>query len=172
MSYAKVTSALAIAIVFAAGADAAVKAPRNSVGPAQLKKNAVTHRKIANGAVNSRAAQRLTSQDIADDVSGPEGTKGPQGDPGPPILARIDYESAPYPVPDGFVGHVEVGCPNGTNIVGGGGTIGGVSSGGAAVSDAYPKSRKVWHVDALNETGTNQQMVAYAICAAAGATTP
>lgn len=62
--------------------------PRNSVGPLQLKRNAVTSSKIAPSAVQT--AHVLTGSLLAEDFkagqlpSGPKGDKGPKGDAGPP----------------------------------------------------------------------------------------
>jgi len=61
--------------------------PRNSVGPLQLKRNAVTSSKIAPNAVQT--AHVLAGSLLAEDFkagqlpSGPKGDKGPKGDTGP-----------------------------------------------------------------------------------------
>ena len=64
--------------------------PKNSVGAAQLKKNAVTGPKIKNGVI---AKQKLTAAAItalkgARGPTGPKGTQGGQGQPGPAGTAR------------------------------------------------------------------------------------
>jgi hypothetical protein len=64
--------------------------PKNSVGAAQLKKNAVTGPKIKNGVI---AKQKLTAAAIAAlkgarGPTGPKGTQGGQGQPGPAGTAR------------------------------------------------------------------------------------
>jgi hypothetical protein len=64
-----------IALVVALGGTgyAAIKLPRNSVGNAQLKANAVTGAKVRDGS--------LAAKDFGGSL--PRGTRGPQGPPGP-----------------------------------------------------------------------------------------
>src|SRR5829696_3044172 len=51
LTYANVVSTICLFILLGGGAYAATKLPKNSVGPNQLKKDAVTTAKIKNGAV-------------------------------------------------------------------------------------------------------------------------
>jgi hypothetical protein len=79
LTYANVMASIAVFIALAGGAYAAVKLPRNSVGPAQLRKDAVTSRAIKANAVkgadvdegslakvsSAKAADRATTADSA-----------------------------------------------------------------------------------------------------------
>ena len=58
LTYANVVSSLALFLVLAGGAAWAVKVPRKSVGPKQLKANAVTTSKIKANAVTTRKIRR------------------------------------------------------------------------------------------------------------------
>jgi hypothetical protein len=53
LTFANVTSLMALFIALSAGSYAAIKIPKNSVGTKQLKNNAVTAKKIKNGAVTT-----------------------------------------------------------------------------------------------------------------------
>lgn len=89
-SPAMVVACLALAVALGGTSFAAVSVviPRNSVGTAQLKNNAVTSPKIRNGAV--------TLADLAPSAripgpKGEKGDKGDKGDPGPPGVAPPGY---------------------------------------------------------------------------------
>lgn len=96
--------------------------PRNSVGTAQLKKNAVTSAKVKN--------HSLERADFATGalLRGPQGLRGLQGIPGPQgapgrngatnVFIRI---SPPKDIAPGDTGGVGVLCPNNESVVGGGG---------------------------------------------------
>src|SRR5262245_5486261 len=70
LTYANVMSTIAVFIALGGVSYAAVKLPKNSVGPAQIKKNAVTITKIA-----PTARKQLFA-------AGAQGLQGPQGLPG------------------------------------------------------------------------------------------
>jgi hypothetical protein len=79
-SPAMVIALLALFVALGGGAYAALKLPKNSVGPAQLKKNSVTSTKVKDGALlaaDFRAGQL---------PAGPKGADGAQGQPGAPGL--------------------------------------------------------------------------------------
>jgi hypothetical protein len=76
LSYANVTSSLALFIALGGTGYAVTKLPRNSVGATQLKANAVTSGKIRAGAVQK--------SDLSPSArSGSRGPRGPAGPPGP-----------------------------------------------------------------------------------------
>ena len=84
LTYANVTSSLAIFLVLCGGAAfAASQLAKNSVGSKQLRKNAVTAAKIKKNAINS-AKVKNGSLRVADFKAGqlPQGEQGPQGIPG------------------------------------------------------------------------------------------
>ena len=77
LTYANVMATVAVFVALGGSAYAAASLPRNSVGPRQLKKNAVRASKVKNGS--------LLLQDFkAGQVPrGPQGAPGPQGSQGP-----------------------------------------------------------------------------------------
>jgi len=79
LTYANVVASLALFIALGGGAYAAAKLPKNSVGPAQLKRNAVTSSKVKN---HSLRRQDFATKDLAS-LRGPTGATGATGAPGP-----------------------------------------------------------------------------------------
>lgn len=79
LTYANVTATLALFIALGGTSYAVVQLPRNSVGPAQLRSNAVTSAKIRNGTVRRTDLARSARTG----TRGPRGPHGPQGDRGP-----------------------------------------------------------------------------------------
>src|SRR4051794_21477880 len=77
LTYANVTSSLALVVALTGGAYAATQLPKNSVGPKQIKKNAVKSSKVKNHSLLSRdfKAGQLPR--------GPKGDKGDTGGRGP-----------------------------------------------------------------------------------------
>lgn len=72
VTYANVTSTLALFLSLGGVSWAAATLPRNSVGSAQIKAGAVTPAKLSSAAIRKLAG-----------APGPEGQAGPQGDRGP-----------------------------------------------------------------------------------------
>jgi hypothetical protein len=77
-----VVALIALFVAFAGGAYAAVKLPTNSVGPAQLKKGAVTPTKLSYGAKTSLSTPGPSGPTGARGPEGPRGDIGPKGDTG------------------------------------------------------------------------------------------
>jgi Collagen triple helix repeat (20 copies) len=118
LTFANVTSLLALFVALTGGAYAAGVIPRNSVGSAQLKANAVTGAKVKNGSLGAKdlsastrsalegdkgdkgdpgpngsaGAQGPQGLDGAKGAQGVQGVTGPQGVPGAAIVARYAYE--------------------------------------------------------------------------------
>jgi hypothetical protein len=75
---------LALFVALGGSSYAALKLPKNSVGPKQLKKNSVTSPKVKRGSLllsDFKTSQRTS-------LRGPEGPQGPQGASGDPGSAR------------------------------------------------------------------------------------
>lgn len=91
---------LALAVSLGGTGYAALKLPANSVGTAQLKKNAVTSVKVRNA---SLLAADFAKGQLPSGAPGPpgqdgaKGDKGDKGDPGPPGLAGIQQVTATSP---------------------------------------------------------------------------
>jgi hypothetical protein len=97
LSYANVTSSLALFIALGGTGYAVTKLPRNSVGATQLKTNAVTSAKIRAGAVQ-RSDLAVSARSGGGGSRGPRGAEGPAGPVGPSEtiqLKRLD----PIPFP-------------------------------------------------------------------------
>jgi hypothetical protein len=158
--------------------------PSGSVGTNQLKKNAVTGAKVANG---SLTAADFKTGSVA---TGPQGPKGEQGDPGP-RGANGDPGSPGQPGPKGDkgdaggpgisgyeevvkhgptlapgqVGDVLATCPSGKKAFGGElmGSAGEYLAPDAFVASAYGNG---WYVEAKNVGSVSGQLTVSVICAA------
>lgn len=86
LSYANVTATLALFVALGGVGYAAATLPRNSVGNAQLKRDAVTGGKVRGGAIGSSDLSKSVRGQLAKaGVAGPQGLQGaagPKGDPG------------------------------------------------------------------------------------------
>jgi hypothetical protein len=75
---------LALFVALGGGAYAASKLPRNSVGPTQLKKNAVTSPKVKNGSLKAADFAKGQLRRGPQGPKGDLGSQGLQGEPGTP----------------------------------------------------------------------------------------
>jgi hypothetical protein len=75
LTFANLTSALALFVAVGGTSYAAITLPANSVGPKQIKDHSVTARKIDRKALASLLGTKA--------LSGPQGVQGPQGPAGP-----------------------------------------------------------------------------------------
>lgn len=164
VSYARVTSVLAIVIALTASAGAAVRVSKNSVGPKQIKKGAVVKVKIARGAVTSPKIRNgaLTAADLSDDAS-TVGPKGATGDSGPKALQAVYYYSSDTTVQPGFNVTLGLGCSLGVPKLIGGGVR--VTAPGTSVvqSESYPQGEQ-WHASVVNGSAQAQTVTIYSIC--------
>lgn len=81
---ANVVAFLALAVALGGTSYAAITLPRNSVGPKQLKANAVTSAKVRNGTLLSKDFKPGQLPAGARGPAGDPGAKGDKGDPGAP----------------------------------------------------------------------------------------
>jgi hypothetical protein len=79
LTYSNVMATIAVFVVLGGGAYAAVTMPRNSVGRAQLKANAVTSSKVKN---RTLLARDFKAGQLPKGAKGPKGDKGDRGDKG------------------------------------------------------------------------------------------
>ena len=84
-SPAMVVACIALTVALGGTSYAAIKLPKNSVGPKQLRKNAVTSLKVKD---RSLLAKDFRSGQLP---SGPKGDKGDKGDPGPSGSANVRW---------------------------------------------------------------------------------
>jgi hypothetical protein len=127
-SPATVISLIALVVALGGTGYAAITLPANSVGTKQLKKRAVTGKKIRANAVSSPKVKdfSLRASDFAPGQlpAGPKGDPGPQGDQGPtgpagPTAATADgnYESPPAnPTASVVLQHSEITMPTAGKI--------------------------------------------------------
>ena len=121
-SPALIVACIALMIALGGTGYAALALPANSVGPKQLKANAVTSGKVKDGsllALDFKRGQLPAGPAGAAGSAGPAGAKGDKGDPGlsAPEITHIDI---PIPAHASVGGTVE--CPAGKRMTGGGGS--------------------------------------------------
>jgi hypothetical protein len=114
---------LALAVALSGGAYAVSTAlPRNSVGPAQLKANAVNSAKVKDRSL--RSVDFATGQ-IPAGPTGPAGPAGPQGPSGTSGVQQISSTSVSNSSP---VKSFQLDCPSGKRAIAGGGTLTGTTT--------------------------------------------
>lgn len=112
LTYANVMATIAVFIALGGASYAAFKVPKNSVGPKQLRKNAVTSAKVKDGS--------LMSADFGQDQL-PAGPMGKVGPPGPPGVATVITRYGPETeFSTGHSGISYAACKPGENVTGGG----------------------------------------------------
>jgi hypothetical protein len=82
LSYSNVMATVAVFAALGGGAYAAVKMPKNSVGSAQLKRNAVSSSKVKDRSLLARDFKRGQLPAGAQGPQGPQGVQGIQGEKG------------------------------------------------------------------------------------------
>lgn len=131
MSYANVTSSLALFVALGGVSYAAVTLPANSVGTRQLRRNSVTGAKVEN--------HSLTAADIAGGLpAGPTGAAGPAGATGAAGLQGVAGAQGPVGAtgPQGPVGAAGAQGPSGVlSTHSFTGTIGPITGTGAGIGD-------------------------------------
>src|SRR4051812_21053763 len=95
LTYANVMSTVAVFLALGGVGYAALKLPANSVGPHQIKKNAVSSAKVKDKSLTVSDLSKKTRTKLAG-ARGPQGAQGVQGPTGPAGATLIDS-----PVPSG-----------------------------------------------------------------------
>ena len=165
-SPAMVIACLALAISLTGGAYAVSTAlPRNSVGPAQLKANAVNSAKVQNRSL--RAVDFATGQ-IPKGPQGPAGAAGPQGPPGTSGVQQISSTGPSNSTgPKSF----QVDCPSGKRALGGGGTLTGTTTNTFLTTSRPSDSGTGWVTAGRESSGGNAgnwAVQAWVVCATVG----
>ena len=161
--------------------------PTNSVGPAQLKANAVTSSKVQDGAllrkdfkagqlpagprgpVGPAGATGAAGATATLGATGPTGASGPQGPPGGFDLSKISYVTGPtvsVPSNAGVAVGTEALCPTGNKVVGGGFRILSADTTVGVVRSESNSSGSGWTVEVTNTSSRSVDMDATAVCAA------
>jgi hypothetical protein len=159
---------VALLVALAGTSYAAIQLPAGSVGTKQLKKNAVTGKKVKNRSL--KAADFATGQLPAgpkgdqgiQGIQGPQGPKGAPGDPAPtPILtvrSASDVDSA------------EADCEIGEAALGGGATV---DTAGGFLTDSEPVVDDDdipvgWFAAAEQSPAADTDVTAWVVCAKPG----
>ena len=186
LSFANVTSFLALFIALSGSAYAAFRLPANSVGTKQLKNGAVTRPKLARKAVDSSKVVpgSLTGADIkAGSITGANINLATLGKV--PSAATADTASA-APIAKvlivtasgtsslggsgGSVVAATATCPAGTVVLGGGAHLSSQIT--QSLNDSYPSANNAWTADVFSFSGGPgaPTFTVYAVCAPAAAT--
>jgi hypothetical protein len=167
-SGAMVVACLALFVALAGTSYATVlNVPRNSVGTPNLKRNAVTARKLAPNAV--RTAHVLDGTLLAADFKAgqiPQGAKGDKGDPGAPGLSGVQVVTAQKKVMNALYNAQSVSCPAGKRVLGGGVRTSVVNAAsGPFVYNSNPNGTTGWTAEMASSPAQSWTMTVYAVCA-------
>jgi hypothetical protein len=160
LTYANVTATLALFIALGGSAYAGTQLARDSVGPQQLRGNAVTGAKVRNGT--------LTGADIRDKSV----TAADLNLAAAPKAASYAYKSAAATAPAGSAANTATAtCDSGQQVVGGGVMLDTPKIG--LVNDSYPDSNNTaWTARVGNassgSSAASLNFTVYAICAPSG----
>ncbi len=171
VSPALAVASLALAVSLGGTGYAAVKLPKNSVGPTQIRANAVTSPKVRNGAlrlVDFARAERTRLKGDPGAVgptgqTGPKGDKGDKGDPGAIGVSAWQRASGPpYSIQPGAAATLSHNCPAGKRAFGGG-TLSNSPLG--IVVSSWPSADSTWSVRVRNPTAAQITFQVWAVCA-------
>jgi len=147
------------------GVAAVTVLPRNSVGTAQLKSNAVTSAKVRNGSLLRADFRR---GQIPAGPTGARGPQGPAGPPGPAGIAALERVDITTPTSSASPKTISAVCPSGKRVIGGGARVTGSGAPRVSIDEAFPDS------DGTKFNGVAREVVAtsltwtlqvYAMCA-------
>jgi hypothetical protein len=162
-------TALLVAVLGSTPAgEAALNAlPRNSVGPIQLKNDAVTSVKVRNGsllAADFRAGQIPQGPQGPAGAAGPAGPAGPQGAAGATGLQSVFTTSA---VDSTATRTLTASCPSGKVALGGGVSATPLNTPGVAITTSYLANSTTWTASAREvvATGDDWGLNVVVICA-------
>jgi hypothetical protein len=179
-SPAMVVAFIALLAALGSSAYAQLTIPRNSVGNAQLKRNAVTSSKVRNGSLlrrDFRAGQLPRGPRGPQGPQGPQGPEGPRGltgergpvgergpagPPGQPGATNVTVTVGPA-----GTGNSIATCPVGTRATGGGGVVttpqAFLTASAPTVQTGIPTA---WEAEAELAGGGPAMVEAYVVCAA------
>jgi hypothetical protein len=182
LTFANVTSFLALFLALAAGSYAALKLPANSVSSKQIKAKAVTNAKLGDNAVSGPKIQA----DAVDGTKVKDGTlagadinastlgKVPSAAAADSAaISKVQIVSAPgfnTAAPSGgfSVASATATCPGGMVVTGGGVHLS--DQGAQGTNDSYPPGNSAWTADVFNAGPGAPAFTVYAICAPAAST--
>ena len=165
-------TALAVAVLFATPIGQAAGnfvLAKNSVGMAQIKKNAVNSLKVKNGTL---MAADFKAGQIPAGPQGPKGdpgAPGPKGDKGNPGVAGVTVRTSGFvTIPANSVKGGDAQCQAGELALGGGAA----ANSGLLTEDSYHLGAFAaptgWHVNIVNTNAAPSQFYVEAVCAKVG----
>jgi len=174
-SPALVVSLVALAISLGGTGYAALKLPAGSVGPVQLRKDAVTSLKVKNGSLipaDFKAGQLPAGPAGSVGPQGPKGDKGDKGErgeAGPPATSGLEIRQGETGLDSSAVKNIHASCSPGKKLVGGGAWISGaLGNGGPALVRSTPTADLFsWSAVAAETSGSfagNWQLFAEVVC--------
>ena len=179
LTFANVTSFLALFVALSAGSYAAISLPKNSVGSKQLKAKAVTNAKLATNSVSKPKIQAnavdsskvkdgsLTGTDINLASLGKVPSAATADTAGSAPIARVKQVTATANTTGGADPATAIAtCDPGLVAVGGGASIADQANG--YINDVYPSGASAFIAHAFGASGNT--MTVYVICAPAAAT--
>jgi hypothetical protein len=167
-SPALVVACLALLVGLAGTGYAAVQLPRNSVGTAQLKNNAVTSIKVRNHSlrlIDFKAGQVPAGPAGPAGAAGPAGPKGDtgaKGDPGISGLVRVSGTLATGP--GNHLGVTAV-CPSGKKALSGGFSTAAAPADLRITTDVVLSDGVTYRVDGQSSTASSWNLAAFVVCA-------
>jgi hypothetical protein len=179
-SPAMVVACIALLVALGGTSIAAVSAlPKGSVGTPQLKNNAVTKKKVAANAINTKKVQNGTL--LRADFKANQIPAGPQGPPGPAgVIGDTVLHSDSVTVPGSaegngsyFTRQVSVNCGSNEKGVTGGTFFSGAADDKEQVTvysrplfDSTAKRITGWEARGGNDTTVNRVFTVYVVCTA------
>jgi hypothetical protein len=167
--YANVASTLALVVALGGTSYAAVALPKNSVGNKQLKTNAVTSSKVKDSTLlgkDFKAGELPAGPRGLAGARGPKGDKGASGATGdrgvpgaPGVSGWQRVHNATGVVNANSSTEVEISCPAGKKVFGGG-----AYAPGLTLVSSFPGSDTSWIIGVRNATAGGAQFQYYVIC--------
>ncbi|HEX4718917.1 MAG TPA: hypothetical protein VH300_10335 [Thermoleophilaceae bacterium] len=195
ITFANVTSFVALFVALSAGSYAAIKLPANSVGSKQIKAKAVTNAKLRSNAVTKSKLARnavstakiaanavdglkvkdgsLTGADLNLPTLGKVPSAATADSAGSAAIVRVKQvtatgTNAPAPPNDVDVASAIATCDAGLTVVGGGVFV--ADKAAQAIADSFPSSTSAWTADVYNLGSGTPTFTVYAVCAPASST--
>jgi hypothetical protein len=176
LSFANITSFLALFVALSATSYAALRLPANSVGTKQIKTDAVTKAKLGRRAVDGSKVVpgSLTGADIAPhSLSGANidlsalGTVPSAATADAASIAKVEVVTATGTnAPAGYTGSdgaaATASCPSRLVVLGGGVRVSDQTD--QSANDSYPNGSNAWTADVFNGGPGTPTFTVYAIC--------
>jgi len=139
----------------------------NDLRSADVRNNTLASIDVLNGSLK---AIDFAPGQLPAGPAGPAGAQGPAGPQGLPGVAAIEIVSAASASSSGATRQIDVSCPAGKQVVGGGAHVWN-AGGDVALDESYPSGATTWRATAyeVNATGAAWHLVSYAICASVAA---